>query len=167
MAQTAVYVGANDGGKLYRVGQVGSDSGSAVGKDSGSQAFTATLKTERVSPAGENGLAHFRRVGLRMLRSGPAKITMRVYVDDEQTKIFDNTKSESPETVQEIVFDKNSIPLGEDIIEADINAVGTYIQVELEITSSDILGTFLAETLLTHYRPIRTAAQRDESAEAQ
>lgn len=161
MPQTALYVGENDGNTIYRIGQVGVDSGSSVGLDAGSTSYTGALKSERISPTGEGGLSRFRRVALRVLRSGPAQFRMRVWVDDEQTEIYDNDVTGSPEVGQEVVFSLDSVPLQEDVVEVSLDATGTFIQVELEIRSGNIPGLFLPESIETHFYPIRMTEARD------
>lgn len=157
MAKSAVLIGEPDGGKIYQAGRVGFDAGSPVSLDSGSQSYTGTLKSERISPAGEGGLCVFRRVALRVLRSGSFEVTMKVYVDDEQTKIY---SSGSTQVDQAVVISRTNRALGETVIEADLEAVGTFIQVEIVVESGDVTGVFLPESIETHYRPIKAAKSR-------
>lgn len=142
------------GARIYKFGRVGFDSGSA---DPGGN-YTATMRTEKISPAGELGLCHFRRIGFRIFRTGSFTITVKVYVDGAQTKIYD---AGSNQVNQTIVITKSapSISPEELEIEADINASGTYIEVELTVTSNNIAGLFLPEELNVQYRPVRQARE--------
>lgn len=145
-----IFIAAKNDHKLYRIGRVGYDSGD---QDPGG-AYVATLKSERISPAGDHGYVHFRRIGLRVLHSGTFTITMRVYVDDVQTTIYN---ASSTAVAQEIVFTKTapSSATAEALLEADISAKGTFVQVELEITSTNVSGVFLPEEVELHARAIR------------
>lgn len=138
------------GARLYKYGRVGFDSGVA---DPGGN-YTATMRSEKMSPAGELGLCHFRRIGLRIFRTGSFTVTLKVFVDGVQTKRYD---SSSNKVDQVIVLTKSAPTISpeETEIEADIDASGTYIEVELTVTSNNIAGLFLPEELNIHYRPIR------------
>lgn len=140
------------GARLYKMGRVGFDSGSA---DPGGN-FTATMRTEKISPAGELGYCQFRRIGFRVFRTGSFTITVKVFVDGVQTQIYD---ASSVKVNQTIVIAKAapSISPEETEVEADISANGTYIEVELTVTSNNVSGLFLPEELEVHYRPIRQA----------
>jgi hypothetical protein len=166
MANTTVLFGEANSDKIYKVGKVGYDSGdpNAVTEDPNATAFTGTIKTERLSPAGEAGLGRFRRVVLRALKLGSWEVTFTIWVDDVQTQRFDNTvlAPDSPtfplvdQTIT-VVSDTDDTGEGEAIIEADIDAVGTFIQVQVDIVSTDILGYFLPESIEVHLQPIRQA----------
>lgn len=158
MPNTKVFIGDDAGPKVYKVGSIGVDTGS---QDAAGDIYTATLKTERFSPAGEGGLNYFRRVSIRLLKSGSATIVGKVFVDDTQTQIY----SGSTLTDQSVQFDLSSSALKEEVIEMDIKAVGTFIQAQLEIDSDDIGGLLLVESIAVHYIPVRSAKTR--SAESQ
>lgn len=162
MAKSAILAGTTNSGSVYRIGRVGFDGGSPASLDSGSQSYTGTLETERISPVGEGGLAHFRRVALRVLRSGGYEATITVFVDDEQTQIY-NTSSDLED--QSVVVTGTAQPLGEDIIEVDISAVGTFIQVKVEVQSEDVTGVFLPEYIETHFYPVRAAESREAESQ--
>jgi hypothetical protein len=162
MAGTLVLVGDTTSGKIYKIGKIGRDSGSDATYDPDSTAFTGILKTERMSPAGENGLVRFRRVALRAFQSGPYTGTFTVWVDDIQTKTYDNSTSGvllgSPLVDQTIEISgppETDLGAGEVLLEADIDATGTFIQVQLELVSTDIQGYFLLESIEMNGQVIR------------
>lgn len=138
--------------RLYKFGRVGFDSGSA---DPGG-VYTATMHSEKISPAGELGLCHFRRVGFRIYRTGSFTITLKVYVDGVQTQIWDGAGNKTTQQVVLVSAAPTNSP-DETLVEADINARGTYIEVELTVQSSDVSGVFLPEGLEVHFRPLRMA----------
>lgn len=140
--------------RVYKMGRVGFDSGAT---DPGGS-YTATLRTEKISPAGELGYCHFRRIGFRIYRTGSFTLTAKVYVDGVQTQIFD---SSSVKVNQTIVIEKTAPVLSpeETLVEADIDAKGSYVEVELTVSSGSVTGVFLPEELEVHYRPIRQARQ--------
>lgn len=163
MANTIVLMGDTTGGRIYKIGKVGYDSGNSATYDPEMTPFTGYLKTERVSPAGEDGLMRFRRVVLRALKSGEYTATFKVWVDDERTKVFDNTQITSPKIDQTIVISNptdEELDEGEAILEADIDATGTFIQVQVELTSTDIKGYFLPESIEIHGQALRPAKSR-------
>jgi len=163
MANTLVYLGEIGTGKIYRVGKVGFDSGATASYDPNSTAFTGTLKTERMSPAGENALVRFRRVALRVLQSGGWTVKFTIWVDDKQTQTYDNDTAGSPKVDQTITISNPSTDTGalkEALIEADIDAVGTYIQVQIELVSSDITGVFMPESIETQVQVMRETVSR-------
>lgn len=140
--------------RLYKFGRVGFDSGSA---DPGGN-YTATMRTEKISPAGELGYCQFRRIGFRIFRTGSFTMTIKVYVDGVQTKIYDGTSAKVNQT---IVIAKPAPVLSpeETLVEADIDGNGTYIEVELTVASSAVTGIFLPEELEVHFRPMRQARE--------
>lgn len=145
--------------RVYKFGRVGFDSGQS---DPGG-AFTATMRTEKISPAGENGKCHFRRVAFRIFRTGSFTISVKVYVDGVQTKVYDSSSNKVDQVIS-ITKSAPSISPEELLVEGDIDARGTYIEVELTVTSSNIAGLFLPEELNVHFRPMRQAKQ--EGAES-
>ncbi|KKL11886.1 hypothetical protein LCGC14_2541290 [marine sediment metagenome] len=153
MATTQLLIGAADGPTLYRIGQIGLDTGN---KDAGTDVYTAILETERQYPAGRDALIHFRRVIVRLARNAVATITMKVFVDEVQTQYY----LSGVLTDQAIVFVLTGGGEREDVIEADINAVGTSIRVLLEIDSDDLGGILLIEPIEAHGRVVRPAKSR-------
>jgi hypothetical protein len=173
MANTTVLVGEANSPKIYKIGKVGYDSGNVGGlsEDPNGTQFKGTIKTERLSPAGEDGLCRFRRVVLRALKLGSWKVKFTVWVDDVQTKRFDNTvytpDSATFPTVDQIIeisSNTDDTAEGEAIIEADIDAHGTFIQVEVELASTDITGYFLPESIEVHLQAIRQSKSRATAA---
>ena len=79
-----VFVAESGGPHIYKVGRVGLDSGS---QDDGG-VYVGTLRTERSSPVGEDGLAHFRRVAVRVYHTGYFNMLAKVYVDGKQTQVY-------------------------------------------------------------------------------
>jgi len=140
--------------RIYKFGRVGFDSGSG---DPGAN-FTATMRTEKISPAGDLGLCQFRRIGFRIYRTGAFTLTVKVYIDGIQTKIFDASSNKVDQTIV-IAKAAPSISPEETLVEADIDGQGSYIEVELTVTSNNITGVFLPEELDIHYRPLRQARQ--------
>lgn len=140
--------------RLYKFGRVGFDSGSA---DPGGN-YTATMRTEKISPAGELGYCHFRRVGFRIYRTGAFTMTAVVYVDGLQTTIYD---ASSNKVNQSIVITKTAPTNSpeETLVEADIDGKGSYIEVELTVVSNSVTGVYLPEELEVHYRPMRQARE--------
>ena len=145
------------GSRIYRVGRVGMDS---VGNDAGG-AFTSLLRTEKISPAGEDGLCYFRRVALRVWRTGAFKCTMKVWVDGKRTQRW----SSGVKIDQSIAFDIAAPTMSPDeaVIEASIEAQGTYVEVELTLSSADVSGMILPESMEVHYLPIRPSKSRSNA----
>jgi hypothetical protein len=152
---TRVLVAENGGNHLYAIGRVGLDTGTA---DDGG-VYTGLLRTERISPAGEGGLVHFRRVLLRVWHSGAFAGTLRAYVDETQTQVYSG-----PVLVDQAYAFSHAAPLAspdETLVEMDVNAVGTFIEVELEVDSDAITGVFLPEVIAVGCRILRPGRQRD------
>lgn len=138
--------------RLYKYGRVGFDSGSA---DPGGN-YTATMRTEKMAPAGELGYCHFRRIGFRIFRTGAFTMTVKVFVDGVQTTIYDSSSARVDQTVT-ITKTAPSISPEETLVEADIDGKGTYIEVELTVVSNAVTGVYLPEELEVHFRPLRQA----------
>ena len=79
-----IITGDHSDSRIYTIGRVGYDS---VGNDAGG-VFSANLRTERFSPAGEGGLVVFRRIQVRIWHAGAFSGIMRVYVDGVQTQAY-------------------------------------------------------------------------------
>jgi hypothetical protein len=154
---TRILIAGNAGPRVYAAGRVGLD----TGPDDVGGAYTALLKTERLSPAGEGGLVHFRRVLLRVLHTGTFTVTLRAYVDEVQTQVYVG----STLTDQEFTYTQTAplVSPDESLIEVDIDAHGTFIQVELEVQSDEITGVFLPESLSIGARVLRPGRQREAS----
>ena len=160
MPQTAVYTGDANGPKVYRVGRIGFDSGN---QDISANAYEAQMKTERFTPLGEGGLMHFRRVVIRILRNADWQMTVTVFVDEDQTQVYDDSVSTSPQTDQSVVISGTASGFGEENVEISIDDVGTSIQVQVDITSTDINGVLLFESMYVHGRPIKASESGDEA----
>lgn len=155
---TPVFVGDSATGKIFKVGRIGLDSGSA---DPGGN-YTATMRTEKHSPAGEDGLCLFRRVYIRILHTGSFTATAKAYVDGVQTKIYSGGVS----TGQAVVL-VEGVPASspkETVKEFAINGQGTSIEVELSVASNAITGVFLIESISVGHIPIRQAKERGSQA---
>ena len=152
---TPLFVAEANGSRLYKIGRVGFDTGTS---DVGG-VFTGVLKTEKLSPAGEDGLCYFRRVIVRAWRTGAYTVTLKCWVDGVRTKVYGTDGAASDQTVT-IAGTAPAISPDEAIVEASIAAQGTYLEVELSIASNAITGVFLPESLEVHYLPIRPAKSR-------
>lgn len=143
------------GARVYQFGRVGFDSGTA---DPGGN-FTATMRTEKISPAGDFGLCQFRRIGFRIFRTGSFTMTVKVYVDGVQTKVYDASSNK----IDQVIVISQAAPSTspeKTLVEADIDARGTYIEVELTVTSNNIVGLYLPEELDVHFRPLQQSSVR-------
>ena len=160
---TPVYVPELDGSRIYKVGRVGYETGT---EDAG-RVYTGLMRSEKISPQGEAGWCRFRRVVLRVRHTSTFTCAVRVYVDGVQTTVYDQTDMLTGATVlQEVTFAEEapSNPPDEVILQVDVIAKGTYIEVELECDSDDVAGTFLPESLEVHYVPVRGTRQGDATA---
>lgn len=154
---TRILIAGNAGNRVYAAGRVGLD----TGPDDVGGPYTALMRTERFSPAGEDGLVHFRRVMLRVWHTGAFSGTLRCYVDEAQTQYYVGSTA----TDQELAFSVDAPVTSPDeaLVEMDISAVGTFIQVELEVDSDAITGVFLPESIIVGARVLRPGRQRDAS----
>ena len=152
---TPVFAAESGGSRVFKIGRVGLDTGTT---DTGGF-YTATLKTERISPMGENTLLMFRRVACRVWRTGGFTTTMTVYVDGVQTKIYDTTGALVPQSVIFVAPPPSVSPI-ESWIESSIQAPGTYIEVQLSVRSDQLTAIFLPAEIEVHFYPIRTAKER-------
>jgi hypothetical protein len=150
-----LYVCPSSGNKLYRVGRIGFD---VASQDPGSTDFTGELLTERQSPAGETGEVLYRGAVLRVLLSGTYTFVVRFYVDGTQTVDGEGVN-------QEVTFTATvGQVLGEYLFEAAFRGKGTYLQIEIEVVSSDVGGVFLPESATVFYMPL-SAAKRTPTVE--
>jgi hypothetical protein len=162
-----VFVGASDSGKIYRIGRVGLDTGT----EDPDGVFTATLLTEKHSPAGEGGLCLFRRVYVRIHHTGEFIAGLRAYVDGVQTQVY------GPHLVGSVVvtgyYDQvatliEAAPMispNEVVKEVAISAQGTSIEVQVDVLSDDITGIFLIENISVGSYVIRESKERGGSSE--
>lgn len=152
---TPVFAAESGGSRVFKIGRVGLDTGTA---DTGGS-YTATMKTERISPMGENTLLMFRRVACRIWRTGGFTVVMTVYVDGTQTQIYNSSGQLIPQSVSFSVAPPATSPI-ESWIEMSIRAPGTYIEVQLAVVSNQLTGIFLPAEMEVHFYPIRTAKER-------
>lgn len=157
MSNVIPFVGQLDGSRVYRLGVIGTDTGTA---DPSSGVYQGRIMTERVSPMGEGGLALFRRAIIRVLKSGVFTATFKVYIDDVQTQIFDATSDQSVLIPQVVVVTSTASALKEEIITIDLSQQGTYFQLECTVDSDDLSGVFLIESITAEMYPIRETISR-------
>lgn len=151
---TPVFAAQNAGSRIYRIGRVGIDSGTS---DTGGS-YVSTLKTEKFSPAGENGLCYFRRAAVRIWHTSNFTVTMRMYVDGVRTKVYSGGVLVD-QTVSITQAAPSTSPT-ETVVEASLQAQGTYIEVELELTSTNVNGVFLPEHIEIGYLPVKQSKSR-------
>ncbi|KKL97823.1 hypothetical protein LCGC14_1830570 [marine sediment metagenome] len=166
---TRIITGDYSGSRIYTIGRVGYDS---AGDDEGG-VFTASLRSERFSPAGEGGLVTFRRIQARIWHTGAFSGIMKAFIDGVQTQIFssgalvDQSVAFSASAPTEVGSDGGA----ETIIEMDVGVLpdvngnskgssGTYIEVEISVDSDDVTGIFLPESFWIGHRVIRAGLQR-------
>lgn len=152
MSSVLPLVGEKNGSRVYRIGVVGFDTG-----DDDGGVFTGVLRTDPFSPAGEGGLLLYRRVAIRLLRSGSYTFTVKVFVDGNQTRIWNSSSVEVDQTTS---FTATATALQEEVLEVDIEAHGTSIAVEIEIDSDNTSGVFLVESIFVHAYGMREALSR-------
>src|SRR6267142_728286 len=152
---TPVFAAESGGSRVFKIGRVGLDTGTM---DTGGS-YSATLKTERISPMGENTLLMFRRVACRVWRTGGFTTIMTVYVDGIQTQIYNSLGQLVPQSVTFVVPPPVVSPI-ESWIESSIKAPGTYIEVQLAVRSDQLTAIFLPAEIEVHFYPIRTAKER-------
>ena len=171
----------NGGARIFKVGRIGFDTGnpSTGWKDAqdtaqvGGFAYTGTIRTEDQSPLGEGGDVLFRRILVRVRRTGGWKLTMKVFVDGVQTQRYDNTVEPAVLVDQTIAFnsaDFTEPPVGEaeveNILEAAVNVEGTFVSLEIKVTSTDQVGGYLLiESAEAHYFEL-APARADVAVEA-
>lgn len=155
-----VIAGESGGNRIFRIGRVGWDSGTA---DFGG-VYTSTVRTEKQSPAGEDGLTLFRRVYIRTFHYGTNYSgTVKVYVDGVQTKVNKTgaAATDQVELFSNQYFDNTFTPLPtESIQEIAISKAGTYIEVEISLPSNAANGLVMIESILVGHIPIREGRQR-------
>jgi len=155
---TRILVAQNGGSRVFAVGRTGLDSGT---QDVGG-VYTGLFQTDPLSPDGEGGLSHFRRVLVRVRHTGAFVCKVRLYVDGVQTQVY----SAGALVDQEVTFTQAAPTFypedaeAETLLEVDCDAQGTFIVVELEVDSDDITGVFLPESVWVGRRTIKAGRQR-------
>jgi len=159
---TACFAAQNGGSRVYKIGRVGFDAGT---EDAGG-AYSGKIQSDPLSPDGEGGWTHFRRVQIRVRHTGSFTCTVTLYVDGVQTQIW----SSGAQVDQSVTF-VQAAPVfyptdseAETILEVDCDACGTFIVVELEVDSDDITGVFLVESVRIGRHTIRPGKQLGASA---
>lgn len=147
-----VFVGDLSSGKIYKIGRIGFDTGTV----DPAGAFSGTMRTERHSPAGPEGLCLFRRVYVRVHHTGSFVVLVKAFVDNVLTKI--NTGQDQGPT---FVISAPAISPAETILEMAIEAQGTSIEVELSMFSDNITGIFLIEEITVGSLTIRESKSRN------
>ncbi len=156
---TRIFAASGNSGKVYLVGRVGLDN---PGFDVGAFAYTGTFRTERHSAAGEGGLLLFRRVRLRVWHTGGFDATVKIFVDGAQTQVW----STDVEVDQSILFSvAPPVTVGPDggfetILVADLEARGTYLDIEFALDITTLTGIALPESAEAGYREIRRGVQQ-------
>ena len=150
MAESSLYGGERGGGRIFRIGRIGFDQGPS---DLGTHVYTGTWKTERFAPAGIGSLVNFRRVAIHLLTSGTYTFTVKIWVDDGQTRLADTS-------FQEVVISGGPGALRETTTEIALEAEGSHIQVEITLDSDDVTGLFLIERINAVGRVIRKSSSR-------
>lgn len=150
MAGSSIYLGERTGARIFRLNRVGYDT---AGADLGSHVYTGTFTTERITPAGPGSLVLFRGVCVNLYSSGTYSITVKVYVDDVQTKLGDGTN-------QTIVLASAVAREGKYSPEAAIEAYGSTIRVEVTVLSSAVTAPFAIESITASGRVIRGSKSR-------
>lgn len=152
---TPIFAAEAGGSRIYKIGRVGLDTGT---QDTGG-VYTGVLRTERINPLGEVALLLFRRAVIRIWRTGGYTISMKIFVDGQQTQVYDASGVLQPQSVTFTALPPSVVPV-ETIVEASINAQGTYAEVEITVDSDDIDGIFLPTELEIHFAPLRRARER-------
>lgn len=151
MAESSLYSGDRFGPTIYRIGRLGFDQGKY---DLGTQPYTGTFRTERVAPAGVGALVNFRRVSIHLMASGHYTMTVRIWVDDERSKL-------SSGVAQTVVISRSPGVLREITEEVSVEAVGSHIQVEVSVVSDHVDGVFLIESVLARGRVMLLSSGRE------
>jgi hypothetical protein len=154
MADSSLYAGERLGNRIFKVGRVGFDAGPT---DPDANVYVGTFKSERIFPAGPGGLINFRQVSIHVRASDEYVMTVKVFVDDVQTKAING----SP---QKVIITNTVSGVSEVTEEIKISKSGSFIQVEITIDSDDIKGIFLIEGIWGHGRIIRKTSGRTGTA---
>ena len=141
-----------DGTGIFTVGRVGYETGT---QDTGG-VYIGTIRSGKISPLGPTGYCKFRRLALRIRHNSSFTVTVRAYVDDVQTKVWD---ANSEQADQEVVFTQaapTDTP-AETVLQLDLTAAGISIEFELLLNSDEVQGMFLPESVEVHFYPVRKA----------
>lgn len=164
-----LYLGATGDNRLFRVGQVGINTGNT---DPDGSLNTAFLTTERQYPAGRDALVNFRRVVLRFKHNAAFIMSSLVYVDEQNTEIFING---TPGTQVHSISTPISLPspsiqqgdtdMPESTVSLDFAASGSSIQVFVgfvldHFQGADPEGIVMLESIEAHGRVIRPSRSR-------
>jgi len=150
MAESSLYAGERDGGRVFQIGRLGFDQGPS---DLGANVYTGTFRSERISPAGVGGLVNFRRIAIHLMVSGSYTFTVKIWVDDGRTKL-------GTDATQEVTITGTAGGLKEVTEEVKIEANGSHCQVEITMDSDDITGIFLIESIRARGRVMRGSSTR-------
>src|SRR6266699_67644 len=148
-----LFLSAYTGSHLYKMGRVGFDSGNV---DSNSSVYTGVFRTEKIFPMNFDGVMLFRRILLRIFRTGAFQLALNVYIDGVQTISYDANGNVQLQSVNFNLPAPVNSP-DKTLLEMAIAGRGTYIEVEGTVTSNTLSGIFLPEELEIHYDPLRTA----------
>lgn len=150
MAESSLYAGERDGGRVFQIGRLGFDQGSS---DLTTTVYTGTIRSERIAPAGVGGLVNFRRISIHLLVSGSYTFTVKIWVDDGRTQL-------GTEATQEVTITGTAGGLKEITEDIKIEANGSHCQVEVTMDSDDITGLFLIEAIRARGRVLRGSSTR-------
>lgn len=150
MAESSLYAGERDGARVFQIGRIGFEQGTA---DLGSHIYRGTYRTERFAPAGVGALINFRRVAIHLLVSGTYRVTVKIWVDNERTQL-------GTEATQVVVIEGSGGAVREITEEIGLEAEGSHIQVEISLDSDDIDGIFLIEGIRARGRLVRRTSSR-------
>lgn len=159
---TTCFVAENGGHRVYKIGRVGFDVGTA---DAGG-AYTGRVRSDPTAPDGEGGWTHFRRVQAKIRHTGAFVCTITLYVDGVQTQVW----SAGVQADQSVTFTQAAptwYPSGEEaetILEVDCDAYGSEIVVDVTADSDDITGVFLVEGIRVGRHTVRPGKQLEASA---
>lgn len=146
-----VFIGDLESGKIYKIGRIGFDSGTT----DPAGPYTATMRTEKHSPAGPEGLCLFRRVYIRVHHTGSFVLVSKAFVDGVQTKI--NLGTDQATT---FIQSAPATSPAETVLEMAIEAQGTSIEVEITVLSDTSTGIVLIEEITVGSFPIRESKSR-------
>lgn len=151
-----LYAAQANGGQVYKIGRVGYETG--FGDHDGTVVYQGRLLSSAISPLGDSGYCKFRRVAVRIRHSSSFTITVKLYVDGTQTKVYDASSVAQDQTIVFTQAASTRSP-AETVLQCDCSAAGTSIEVEILADSDDVAGTFLPEVIEVHYQPLRKARQ--------
>ena len=150
MAESSLYAGERDGGRIFQIGRLGFDQGPS---DLGANVYTGIFRSERIAPAGVGALINFRRLAIHLMVSGSYTFTVKVWIDNGQTELGTGA-------LQSVVVTGTAGGLSEVTEEIEIQGIGSHLQMEITMDSDDITGIFLIESIRARGRIIRESASR-------